>query len=106
MTSLAQEIQRALGRQRAELADERLQVATREQLHDIVKSSLVGHAEVEEPDRVGRAERGRGLRFPFEPAKNQSGLGRRARAEDFGPYELDGGAPREQTMIRAPHFSH
>src|SRR5205814_9642901 len=91
---------------RSELVDERLQIATREQLHHIVKSSLVGHAEVEEPDRVGRAECGRGLCFPFEPAENQSGLGRRARAEDFRPYQLDGRAPREQAMIRPPYFSH
>ena len=56
------------GRERSEAAHQRVGVEPVEQLHDVVEGAVVGHAEVEQLDRVRGAQPGDGLRLLLEPA--------------------------------------
>ena len=66
MAHLAQQEDRPLGRRGPEAPDQRVGVEAVEQLHDVVEGAVVGDAEVEELDRVGRAQPGDRLRLALE----------------------------------------
>ena len=103
---LAEQEHRAFGGQRTEFPDQRFEVASGQQLHHVVERAIVGQAEVEQLNRVRGAE-GRGrLGFALEPAHHELGFVGAARAEHFGPYELDGRVPGEQPVLRPPDLAH
>ena len=80
-----EEVDRALGRHRAEALDQRVEVHAVEQLHHVVERAVVGHAEVVELHRVRRLEPGGRARLALEPAEQELGRARR------GPERARGG---------------
>ena len=106
MADLAEQEHCAVRGHRPELAHERLQIATGEELHDVVERSIAGRTVVEDLNRVRRAERRRGLRFALEPSKEQPRLAVAGRPEQRWPDQLDGGVSGEELVTRAPDFAH
>ena len=106
VTHLPQQVERPVGRNRPEAADERFEVASCEQLHHVIKDTGVGRPEVEHTNGMRGAEGRRGARLPLEPLHHEPGLHRCAGAQHFRPDQLDGDAPGEHAMLSAPDFTH
>ena len=65
---LAQQVEHAVRRQRTEFAHQRLEVAAGEQLHHVIERAVLRDAEVEDLNRVRRAQGRRRLRLTLEAA--------------------------------------
>src|SRR4051794_37406046 len=105
MTDLAKQEQSPVDAYRSELAHQGFEIATREQLHDVVERPIGRHAEIEQLNRVRRGQCGRRLRFTLEPAEHVLRLGLAAGTEEGRTNELDGGVARQEPMARSPHFT-
>ena len=106
MTHLPQEIDDALGRERTEFANERLEIATREQLHDVIERAVTCRAEIEQPNRMRGAERGGRPSLALEASQRKLHVRLVARSKHLRTHKLDGGRARQQPMFGAPHFTH
>ena len=106
VADLAQQVNGAVGGHRTELPDQRLEVAAREQLHHVVERAVLGDAEVEQLNRVRRAQlRGR-LRLALETAKRQLHLRVAARPQHLRAHQLDRRVARQQPVLGPPHLAH
>ena len=106
VTDLTQQEEGSFGGYRTEVADERLEVAPRQELHRVVKRPLVGDAEVEDVNRVRRSQRGSRPGLALEPAENETRIGIGARAEHLGTNELDRCIARKQPVLGPPDLAH
>src|SRR5262252_3014778 len=93
-------------RHRAEFFHERFQIQTIEILHDVIKGTIVGHAEVIELDRVLGLQGRSDLCFLFESTNNGRGQVSAPNACGFRRNKLDRGRSCKHSMFSAPHFSH
>ena len=103
---LQQEVHGPLGRDGTEPAHELLQVQSVEQLHDVIEGPARRDAEVVELHRVGRVERGRGLRLPLEPLEKRLGPGAVLDAQHLRPDQLDRGRPGQHVVAGLPDLAH
>ena len=106
MTSLSQDVDRALLRLHVVLTQERIEIHAVEKLHHIVKRPVAGETKIEELNRVRRTQLGGGLCFAFEALEDVRRFGRCRAAEVFGLDELDRSGPREQSMRGLPDLAH
>ena len=106
VADLPQQVRDAICRQRAEVADQRLEVASDQQLHHVVERPIVGEAEVEQIDRVGRIEDSSRLRLSLESAQHGTGILLARQAQHFRTHELDRRRPHKQPMLGAPYLAH
>jgi hypothetical protein len=102
MAGLDQDIDGPLGRQRAELGDERLEVEAFEQLHDVIERAVFRRAEVIDVHGVRRAQGGGRLRLPLEAFDELAPVA----SEGVRTDQLDRGGARQQSVTRSPDFTH
>src|SRR4029078_3748564 len=105
MTDLTQQVDNARRRERAELANQRFEIAASEQLHHVVKGSLLCDAEIKNLNRVRRAQCGCSLCFALEAAKCILRFVFIAGAEELRTNQFDRRVAGEQAMLRAPDFA-
>ena len=77
-----------------------------EQFHHVVERAVLRDAEVEDLNRVRRAERGGGLRLALEAAKRHAALPARCARRAPRAHQLDRRIAGEQAMLGAPHLAH
>ena len=100
---LADEVDRTLGQERTEAADQLVEIEPLEHLHDVVERSVLADPEIVEPDRVRREQaRGRpGL--ALEALAHRLAVGHR---QEVGAHQLDRRRPGEELVASAPHLAH
>src|SRR6266436_6603859 len=99
-------VQRSGWRKRSKRPDKRLEIASIQELHDVVEGPLFRQPEIEHADCMRRGKRCSRTGLAFESPHGSGRLVRAPVAKHIGSYELDCGARRQQTVSGEPYFSH
>ncbi len=105
MAHLLEPVHRAPRLDGPELIDEVFEIHSLQQLHGVVETAVRRDAEIEQLDRVRRAQARGHLCLAHEALHHGVALLHRA-LERFGKNQLHGRRPREEQVPRLPHLAH